>query len=316
MHAVLTRCILLSVLTLSAAGDALSQCSQMPCEPTPPQRVSRGPRVSGHAQTAAVNAALGGLTSGLLARARGKSFRAAFVRGAAGGALVYAGKRTAVESFEGAGLLGRELAAVGGSIAVNASEGRGAFDRLILPLGPVRLYVTPGQPQPVRAKVDAAAVGTLLWVATRPGTSFDPGASLSAGGPVFRRTGTAEDVGWEGAQFAGVTVMRRAPRGHQPAAADDPRLAEGTAGHERTHVLQYDQAFLLWALPAEAAILDRSEGGRAIHRYVDLGLNAAMVAGVNSLMPHDERPWEREAYFLSRSSPEEFEAQGLAVSRY
>jgi hypothetical protein len=298
----LARAVLVLLLACFA-GDAAAQCAPDPCV----DPVSRGPRTSGHVQTAAINAALGGLTAGILARARGKGFGAAFLRGAAGGALVYAGKRTAAASFDGAGFLGREIAAVGGSVSVNAAEGRGALDRLVLPVGPVRLYVTPGQETPVRARVDAAAVGTLLWVASRPHTSFDAGASLSAGGPVFRQRGTSEDIGWEGAQFAGVTVLRRSPPGFPLSAADDPARAEGTRAHEQVHVLQYDQAFLLWSLPAETAILDRSATGRALNRWVDLGLNAAVIAGANSLVSHDERPWEREAYFLSRSSPEEFQ---------
>jgi hypothetical protein len=297
------RASLAVLLALAAAGAPLR--AQEP--------VSQGSRASGHAQTVAVNAALGGLTSGILAHARGKSFRAAFLRGAAGGALVYAGKRTSVESFAGAGFLGRELAAVGGSISVNAAEGRGALDRLVLPLGPVRLYVTRGDPRPVRARLDAAAAGTLLYVATRANTSFDPGATLSSGGPVFRRTGPSAEVGWEGSQFAGVTVLRRAPAGQPAAAADHPVLSDGTHGHERVHVLQYDQAFLLWSLPAETAILDGSRAGRAVHRWVDLGLNAALVAAANTLVEHDARPWERESYFLSRSSPEEFAGGGAGL---
>src|SRR5690606_17462320 len=60
-----------------------------------------------------VNVVLGGLVAGVLHGARGGDFRDAVVKGVTGGALSFAGKRLAVEPFFGAGLLGREVSAVG-----------------------------------------------------------------------------------------------------------------------------------------------------------------------------------------------------------
>jgi hypothetical protein len=265
-------------------------------------------RAAGEARTLAVNTALGGLTAGVLRVAHGGRFGGAFVRGAAGGALVYAGKRTVVQHFAGAGLFGRQVASVGSSISYNAGEGRPALGRIALPVGPVRLYVTPRDAVKVRARVDVATLVAIAYVAAQPGARFDAGASLSAGAPVFLRYARPADVGWEGVQVAGVIQLRRAPSDRQAGVvlSEDVRSYLGNvAAHERVHVLQYDQSFLLWSAPAEDGMLEPTRAGRAVHRWVDLGLNVPVWAALNETFAFQSRPWEREAYFLSRSTPEE-----------
>lgn len=83
---------------------------------------------------------LGGLTAGIVQRLRGGSFSDGFARGAVGGAVAYAGRRIAAERFDGAGLLGRQVGAVGASVVRNASERRPSLERLFFPAGPLHVY--------------------------------------------------------------------------------------------------------------------------------------------------------------------------------
>jgi hypothetical protein len=170
----------------------------------------------------------------------------------------------------------------------------------MLPLGPVRFYVSPLGGAPVQARLDAAAMVATAYFATRPGARFDAGESLSAGALVFRRPGSADDVGFDGAQAAGVILLRDVamdgPNG--PGREVDPARV---AAHERVHVLQYDQSFLLWAAPAEKWAMDRAPWSRGVHRWLDLGTNAALLAGLGAALPYESRPWEQEAHFLGRT---------------
>lgn len=257
------------------------------------------PRLRGEALTLASNALLGGVTAGVRRALAGGSFREALAAGVAGGALTYTGKRIAVERFAGAGLLGRELAAVGSSITHNAAEGRPALESVALPVGPVRLYLGGGG-APVHAKLDLAAVTTAAYTLTLPGVRFDAGESLSSGALVFRRAARPEALGYNGAQAAGVVHVRYPDEVGELTPALREQV-ERSVRHERVHVIQYDQGFLLWSAPAEAWVMAGSPLTRALHRWVDLGLNAPAMAGVGAALPYEARPWESEAFFLSRT---------------
>src|SRR5688572_16046106 len=74
------------------------------------------------------NALTSGLSAGLLQRLRGGSFRDGLARGALGGSVKYAGMRVSAQRFDGAGLLGRHVAATGTSMVRNASDARPTFD--------------------------------------------------------------------------------------------------------------------------------------------------------------------------------------------
>jgi hypothetical protein len=276
---------LAAALLLSCSSAAAAQCRV--CD-------DRTPRAGGELLSVSGNAVLGGLSAGVQAHLRGRAFGTAFVRGAAGGALVYAGKRVAVERFDGAGLLGRELAAVGGSVSRNAADGRGPLSRVMLPLGPTRLYLGDG---PARLRLDAAAIGAAAYAATRPGARLAPGESLSAGMLVFRREGSSQEVGYEGLQMAGTVLLRHPPP--EDSATDLESYAR-SGGHERVHAIQYDQTFLLWGAPLEDRLSSRTRG---LRRWADLGVNAVFLPVLGVVTPYSARPWELEAYFLSRTRP-------------
>ncbi|HET7233412.1 MAG TPA: hypothetical protein VFJ16_25600 [Longimicrobium sp.] len=285
MHRFRHAAAFVSTLILLSSSDTRVYAQCEGCVPRP--GAARGESVS-----LGANALIGGATAAVRARLRGRPVPRAFAAGAAGGALTYAGKRIAVEPAEGLGLVGREVAAVGTSFSANAAEGRGIMDRLVLPIGPVRLYLAARGPGPaVSARIDAAAVVAAAYAATVPGARFDADRSLSSGALVFTVPGVLGQLRYDGRHAAGVMLVRR---------GEDPVRVMRADLHERVHVIQYDQSFLLWSAPAEEALMNRAGWSRALHRWVDLGLNAPALAGVGAIVPYDAQPWETEAEFLSR----------------
>lgn len=278
-HFLAGACLALTLFPLTVSA----QCSGVPeCGPS-----SGSARVL---QSAAVNMGLGGISGGTLAAIRGGSFLRGFVQGAAGGGLTHLGKTIAVRRWEGAGLVGRGVASIGSSVSMNAAERRGPVDLVAVPVGPVRLYLAPGQR--VRARVDASALIAVASFAAESNARVDWGASLSDGTVVFRRP-NSDDVprGWHRAGVIGY-------RGADEPDSYDVVAAEEARAHERVHMIQHDQTFLLLGRPIEDALMPRS-------RWVDLGVNSLLVSVGNHLIDHESRPWEREAYLLTeRSQPE------------
>ena len=275
------------------AAPAAGQSVEPPLDP---------PRWVGEVTSFGVNSLLGGVTAGLMQEARGGSFADGFTRGALGGALIFGGKRIAVERFAGAGLVGREVAAVGSSIVRNAADARPSLERLVLPLGPVRLYVQRDSAgvrvSPRLDLVTALATGYAVAVAE---LEWDAADSWSSGAPVFRvedrliRSRGDEqgprEIGAAGITRAGAIYL-----------SDIPGLdyAEDFA-HERVHVIQYDQFFWTWTSPAEEWLLERVPGGRRLGRYLDLNLSPLVTQGLQlAFKRYEHRPWELEAEFLAR----------------
>jgi hypothetical protein len=286
------RLLLCGAALLPLAPPAAGQAIEPPLDP---------PRWVGDAAGLGVNALLGGLTAGLMQSARGGSFQDGFARGMLGGAVIYAGKRVAVERFAGAGLLGREVAAVGVSVVRNAAEARPSLERLMLPLGPVRLYVHTDGGLRVRPKLDAATLLAAGFAAAAPELEWDAGDSWSTGAPVFRVEdllirGRADEenpteIGASGITRAGAIYL-----------SDVPGLdyAEDFA-HERVHLIQNDQFFWMWTAPAEEWLLERIPGGERVGRYLDLNLSPLVTRGLSlTFRNYERRPWELEAEFLAR----------------
>lgn len=254
--------------------------------------------------TATLNALLGGVAAGAVRALRGGSFRDGFVGGAAGGALVYAGKRVAVERWHGAGLAGRQVAALGTSVIRNTADGRAPLERVVLPLGIGRVYVTTGPRPSVQPRLDLATTVAVAYQALQPGSVLDLSRSVSAGAPVFRVYD--DDLEWQGYQLGGVVLLRygTAYRGMEADMPPDVRVPlERAAAHERVHVLQTDQAFLLVSAPAEDWLLDRTPATARIHRWIDPAMAVAVLYLPELLIPYESRPWEREADFMARLPP-------------
>jgi hypothetical protein len=273
-------------LSILVSTQATAQCGVPSCPP------GRGPAL---VETAAINAALGGLTGFGLRVLRGGSLRQGLesgVAGAAGGALVYAGKRVAVQRWDGAGFVGREIAAVGSSVVWNASAGRGAVDRLVLPMGPGRLYVSLDDGFRVTPKLDLSSTVAIAVASLNGG--IDWRRSVSAGAPVFFRSAPYGRMEVRGQQAAGVITYRDHLRRSDPSESSLETLA-----HEQVHVIQRDQSFLFWSEPAEEALFGSTRAGRALRRHLDVGIDVGAKFLVKQVIGYELRPWEREAHLLS-----------------
>lgn len=258
------------------------------------------PRWVGDAAAAGVNSLLGGLTAGAVQKLRGGSFQDGFTRGAVGGAVVYTGKRLAVQDFRGAGFWGREVAALGSSIVHNAGAGRPALERVMLPVGPVNFYLSTVPGRHLRMRLDGATIANALHAMTVDELEFDAESSWSSGAIVFRArdvlfrgadTPEEEEVGSAGRTRAGVIYLSAIPgldyRHHLK--------------HERIHVLQNDQFFLTMTSPVEEWTLRRLPGGATVGRFVDLNLSSAVTGALAEVFKrYEHRPWELEAEYLAR----------------
>ena len=237
----------------------------------------------------AVNGALGGFSAAMYALARGKNpWRAALV-GFGGGVAMGAGKQVAANRFDGAGLIGRQIAAFGTSVVRAASEDTMV---LLLPAGPVTFEIRPGAVDRVRPRVNLVGSATVLYYVIRSDTRIDLDATLSSGAPVFRfptETVTTRDGVIFGRMDFGTILL-----GATPPIMDDQRRL--TLPHESIHVIQYDFLEHALTLPPERAILRKLGVGEGWLRHVDLGAMSALLAGVLQMhMDYDDRPWEREA---------------------
>lgn len=227
-----------------------------------------------------VNAALGAVTASAASLLRGEAPWKGLVVGATGGALVFGGKRVAVEPGWGRGLAGRQIALVGSSMVANHVAGRGTFGRLALGFGPVRYYVGAGVEAGEDWRVDLVGVGAILWVwrnggdfAVRPYDTLSQGAVVIAGGDFLAAPGT-------------IVVMGR-----------DSTYPYYMA-HESVHVLQYDQAYLFWGDAVDDAVWRFL--GFTVPRRVELGAPALIAAAALARRrPHHELPWEHEAMELA-----------------
>jgi hypothetical protein len=241
----------------------------------------------------AINGALGGFSAAMFALARGKNpWRAALV-GFGGGVTMGAGKHIAGQRFDGAGLIGRQFAALGTSFVRSASEDTTV---LMLPVGPMTFEIRPRAVDRVRPRVNLVATTTLLYYVIRADTRFDLGATVSAGAPVFRfptETVSTRDGIIFGRMDFGTIVL-----GAKPALIDEQRRM--TLPHESIHVVQYDFLEQALSLPPERAILRKLGLGEGFLRHVDLGAISVMLAGVLQMhMDYEDRPWEREAVILT-----------------
>jgi hypothetical protein len=244
---------------------------------------------------ASANVLISGVTAGVTQELKGGSFRDGFTRGALGGLAIYAGKRIAVERFYGAGLVGREVASVGASMVRNASDGIGTFDRVVLPVGLVRVYWHKNQP--VVAKVDAIALGWTISGMIEPELKLDASQSLSFGVPTFRTRGKIIDLGDShvgGVVKTGIIFLSDVPAWGQ-------NFLQRTWAHERVHTLQMDQIFLTLNEPHDDRLLRVLPGGSALNRWVDLNLSSELLQILSrTTSRHGDRPWEMEAIYLTR----------------
>jgi hypothetical protein len=241
----------------------------------------------------AVNGALGGFSAAMYALARGKNPWRAALMGFGGGVTLGAGKQVAGQRFDGAGLVGRQLAALGTSVVRSASEDTVV---VMVPMGPMTLEIRPSAVDRVRPRVNLVGTASVLYYVVRSDTRIDVRATLSAGAPVFRfptETVSTRDGIIFGRMDFGTIVL-----GAPPLILDAQRRM--TLPHESIHIVQYDFLEQALSLPPERAILRKIGVGEGFLRHVDLGAISVMLAGVLQMhMDYEDRPWEREAVILT-----------------
>jgi len=285
--------LLIALLSLLCAAPASGQCGLdvVECRPDAPRWV-------GEFASLSANAVLGGLTSGVARRLAGGSFSDAFLRGLLGGSAVYAGKRIAAERFDGAGLIGRQVAATGTSMVRNAGKGVHAFDRLLLPLGPIRLDVSPREGR-WSVRTDAVAIGWIVYGIAESELELAWGRSIGAGTAIFRTRGTLISFDGEEAHAAGVTNAGVVFVADVPAYG--ARVLERGLAHERIHVLQQDFIAAAWTDPLVDALLARTAPTRLLRAHISVNLSTELMRALGQLFPtHQDRPWEIESIFFAR----------------
>lgn len=244
------------------------------------------------------NTLISGVTGGLFQELRGGSFKDGFTRGALGGAVIYAGKRVAVERFFGAGFVGREVSAVGASMVRNASDGVGTFDRLILPLGFTRVYWNRAQ-NDVRVKLDLLSAGYTVYGVVEKELSFELRNSISAGLPVFRTDNKLLSYASGEQHAAGVSWAGVVIRADIPAYRED--FLERAFAHERIHALQDDQIFVTMVDHADDWVLSKLGPLSPVSRFVDINPSTELLLVFTRWIPkHGDRPWEMEPNYLTR----------------
>jgi hypothetical protein len=241
---------------------------------------------------------LAGVSAGILQELRDGSFRDGFARGALGGAVAYGGRRIVVEDYWGAGLVGRQISAVGNSMARNAGQAQPLLNNVWLPMGPVTVRLSRDNGIRVSAKADVFAAGYLLSAILDDRLELDFGTSLSSGAPVFRAPN--HNVRVDGRLVNGIAPADVIVIG-APASVD---LIESptTLKHERVHVLQYDFVQMMWGDPLEEYLARRVPYARTLSKYVRLGITVPAIGeGLVQLLNIGlyDRPRETEASYLA-----------------
>jgi len=221
------------------------------------------------AKLVAINMAIGGLTSGIIQTVAGRSFWKGFAKGSAGGALVYGGKCLIAQRSSLGYWLGREVVAVGSSVVRNASAGRGTFDELVLPVGPIWIYRDNKAGTQI-AKVDVSQAIIATYFASQPRATFKAWKSFWSGGLIFDDSTADTSV-----EAAGVI-----------------RLTDGTyddvLAHETVHVAQDEFMSIAWS--------DPNQCGELSTRRSTFGTDRGKKKRTRSSLAADERAESRGAH--------------------
>lgn len=253
-------------------------------------QVSTNARVS----NLAANAAIGAVVAAARSVLGGRGVTRPVLLGAIGGVLQGTGRQVAAGRSTASGLVGRELSALGISLAYSAGA-----DSLILiaPLGPITLELRPHAEERLRARVSLVDLAIIVSALADGHSDFDLASSLTAGAPVFTRPPGETPLGYLGAGFTRIGVIFLADG--LPSARYRTALS-----HESVHVLQWDAYDQLVAFPIERTIVQRLMGGASLPRFIDLGvLSPAAAFLLAEQIPYERQPWEREAYLLTTGRP-------------
>jgi hypothetical protein len=250
----------------------------------------------------AINSLIGGVAAGVVRMTRGEPIADAFWKGVAS------------QAFSGAGLLGRQIAALGVSTTANAADGVGFFDRVVLSLGPLpgRLVISRRESGlAVYPQADLISTAAVIYGFVAPDYSPDWGASLSGGIAVFRQRSslpddaTLQDVYAARARAkaiarAQVTTVAGATTAGGATFVSYLAPDERVIAHERVHAVQFD--FLVGAVgdQVDTWAMTKLPG---VDRWLKINLMPAFFGGIYQVillsLNHDHLPWEREAALLT-----------------
>lgn len=203
--------------------------------------------------------------------------------GAAGGALVYGGKRVAAEQFTGSGLLARQVSGLGSAVVWNVGHGLDPFARVQLAVGPARLRLESGA-GPVLAVDMATLISAAYFKLANGGAILDWSRTLSSGALVFH----SRTLGRYGSSGGGAILLPGDPLRY------DERLL---LAHEVIHVIQRDQLSLQATSGIDHWLVSLLIAPAAAP-HLHLGLEN-LVLGAMDFIPYDRRPWEVEAYEIT-----------------
>jgi hypothetical protein len=197
---------------------------------------------------------------------------AAFVRGAAGGAVTWGGQRIIAGGRPAFRLPGVQLAALGTNIMRNAARGVPLISDVTLPVYPAYVRIRHHADRPISIRISAAALAGVAWTsfnAARMQATLDWRESLMTGAPVFRSRashiypatippspqcyhGDACSDAAAGLHWLGTTTFTTGGRSQQS--------SREILNHEIIHLTQVHRDALLFALPASDALLERLGG--------------------------------------------------------
>jgi hypothetical protein len=254
--------------------------------PMEPPSISAGSRL----ENLAINTAIGSVTGLVWATIRHSPKTKGAVQGAAGGALMSAGRQIAATPFNGSGFVGREISATGVSLAATAGEPK---TTLSFPVGPLSLECSRDN---YDWRISVADLIAIVGFSIAPNTRLDLGKSLSSGAAVFtdRRSGFGRSAGFDITAVSELGTIRLSR-----SAFDRFTGKANVLYHENVHILQDDYFEEAIGLPAEREVIQHLPFGRRFLRHFDLGLTGPMLEGAMSGIPYQSRPWEREAYSLT-----------------
>lgn len=224
------------------------------------------PRAVGVTAAFGCNVLLGGLTAATRALIEGHDPARAFAIGAIGGAVHFGAKLIG----PGTSLAGVAIGATGTAIVVNAGRGVSPLDELYLPVGPLRLRVTPRESRKLRVAVNATDAVVLTRNLMRPGLVMDWGRTASSGTVVLlteNRRIRFTDREVQGLA-AGSTIVISAY-------STDPAW---TTRHELTHVHQNFFLEEAWGRPAEDYLRRRVPVARRLPRWLELGVVSSALS--------------------------------------
>ena len=243
------------------------------------------------------NVLVSGLGAGLIGQLSGRPFWKTFAHGAAGGAVMFAGKRITASEPEPLGLLGRQVSALGASISRSAVFGSGVLDTLFLPVGPLRLSWAVGERRIAGVRIDVEDLAWAAYGLLHDRYRLDASRSLQAGALVFTTRGHLgeEDSGFVTGLTGGGAVFLSEP---------GLALSPSNRHHELVHVAQTDYLQIAFGAPLEQWILRVIDwDDLTLLRHVDIGIgHYPLQAALRPLLEAEAERFEGRIQSLRRGS--------------